>query len=413
MARDFAPSLDGVDTEDGPDFAPAPSARLRGKGPLLGTLGKANFRIDLEKLMATRLFIQAASGGGKSWALRRILEQTHSKVQQIVIDPEGELVTLAEKYDFIVCSADSETAPLSVDTAFELASTIYRSGQSVILALDSFDVEEMQEFVEGFLKGLMAEPKEHWHYCMLAIDEAQLFAPQHDKAKSKKPMLDLAARARKRGICPVVATQRISQIHKGVTAHLENTLVGLTTLDTDIDRAADQLGMKVTKAAGILKRLNRGDFMVYGPALSYDVVKVTVGPVNTRHGALGKFDTKKPKPSMNKRSLLKVMKELAPPPRSQEDLQGAGIPALPLVDVIAHMRHWSIAPLLKEAPWGAVAARARELNLSQIEVNNWFRVFQQCGTTESLRPQRVHASMLDDARRLSPGWSPAFLALPA
>lgn len=47
-------------------------------------------RCDLDALVDTRLLVQANSGGGKSWCLRRLLEQTHGKVQHLVIDPEGE-----------------------------------------------------------------------------------------------------------------------------------------------------------------------------------------------------------------------------------------------------------------------------------------------------------------------------------
>lgn len=43
--------------------------------PSLGTLP-----IDLPKLMETRMLLQAASGG-KSWALRRLIEQTASSAQ--------------------------------------------------------------------------------------------------------------------------------------------------------------------------------------------------------------------------------------------------------------------------------------------------------------------------------------------
>jgi hypothetical protein len=41
----------------------------------------AGLRFDLDVLVDTRLLIQANSGGGKSRTIRRILEQTHGKVQ--------------------------------------------------------------------------------------------------------------------------------------------------------------------------------------------------------------------------------------------------------------------------------------------------------------------------------------------
>ena len=54
--------------------------------------------IDLDRLVATRLLIQASSGGGKSFALRWLLEQTHGRIQQFVLDWEGEFASLRERF---------------------------------------------------------------------------------------------------------------------------------------------------------------------------------------------------------------------------------------------------------------------------------------------------------------------------
>ena len=62
--------------------------------------GRAAF--DLEELLATRLLVQGNSGSGKSHLLRRLLEQSASWVQQAVIDPEGDFVTLADKFGHVV-----------------------------------------------------------------------------------------------------------------------------------------------------------------------------------------------------------------------------------------------------------------------------------------------------------------------
>src|SRR3954471_2956510 len=71
--------------------------------------------IDLDKLIETRMLIQANSGGGKSWAIRRIIEQVFGHVQIIVIDPEGEFSNLRSKYDFVYVGngGDAETTPRS------------------------------------------------------------------------------------------------------------------------------------------------------------------------------------------------------------------------------------------------------------------------------------------------------------
>ena len=371
--------------------------RQRRRGPVLGTADGREFCLDLETLLATRLLVQAASGGGKSYALRRLLEQTCGKVQQIILDPEGELVTLADKFPYLVLGADSGDAPLTPESADRLAEALYRSGHSAILCLDGFEIEAMQRFVAGFVMGLMRQPKEHWHHCLIAFDETQIFAPQHDTAFSKKPMLDLAARARKRGMCPVVATQRISQLHKGLAAHMDNKLVGLTTLDNDVERAADVLGMKPARAAEVLRKLDRGEFLAYGPALTYDVTKVKVGPVQTRHGALSRFTGKAPKKTIRRDALLASIRDMAVQPDSSDsDCSDARAS-------IAVMRQWVIAPLVdRDHRRGALAARCRELSLAPHEVMRWVASFRKRRAVADLAPRRLRQSMLDDLDRLRP-----------
>jgi DNA helicase HerA-like ATPase len=70
--------------------SPAPDVVL-GEADTGGAVG-----FDLSALIEGRLLIQGVSGAGKSWTLRRLLEQSAGRVQQIIIDPEGEFSTLAE-----------------------------------------------------------------------------------------------------------------------------------------------------------------------------------------------------------------------------------------------------------------------------------------------------------------------------
>src|SRR5271165_7556867 len=65
--------------------------------------------IDLEELLATRLLVQGNSGSGKSYLLRRLLEQSSPWVQQAIIDPEGDFVTLAERFGHLVIDAEAHT----------------------------------------------------------------------------------------------------------------------------------------------------------------------------------------------------------------------------------------------------------------------------------------------------------------
>ena len=65
--------------------------------------------LDLEELLATRLLVQGNSGSGKSHLLRRLLEQSVPWVQQTVIDPEGDFVTLADQFGHLVINAEEHT----------------------------------------------------------------------------------------------------------------------------------------------------------------------------------------------------------------------------------------------------------------------------------------------------------------
>ena len=77
---------------------------------------KENVKIDLTNLIISRLLIQANAGGGKSWLIRKVLEESHGKVQQIVIDLEGEFSTLREEYDYLLCGRDGDI-PVNIRTA--------------------------------------------------------------------------------------------------------------------------------------------------------------------------------------------------------------------------------------------------------------------------------------------------------
>lgn len=80
--------------------------------------------LDIEELLATRLLVQGNSGSGKSHLLRRLLEQSAPWVQQCIIDPEGDFVTLADKFGHVVIEgsvpmrSSSASPPASVSTAF-------------------------------------------------------------------------------------------------------------------------------------------------------------------------------------------------------------------------------------------------------------------------------------------------------
>ena len=238
--------------------------------------------LDLEELLATRLLVQGNSGSGKSHLLRRLLEQSAPMVQQAVIDPEGDFITLAEKFGHVVVDAARSEGDLQ-----RIAARVRQHRVSVVLNLEGLDTEAQMRCAAAFLGGLFDADRDLWYPMLVVVDEAQLFAPSaagevSDETRkiSLGAMTNLMCRGRKRGLAGIIATQRLAKLAKNVAAEASNFLMGRTFLDIDMARAADLLGMD-RRQAEMFRDLERGHFVALGPALSRRPVPVRIGDVAT------------------------------------------------------------------------------------------------------------------------------------
>lgn len=238
--------------------------------------------MDLEELLATRLLVQGNSGSGKSHLLRRILEQSSGWVQQAIIDPEGDFVSLAEKYGHVIVDAVGTEKDLQM-----IAGRVRQHRVSVVLNLEGLDADRQMKAAATFLDGLFDADRDLWYPMLVVVDEAQLFAPaaagevtEEARRRSLGAMTNLMCRGRKRGLAGIIATQRLAKLAKNVAAEASNFLMGRTFLDIDMARAADLLGME-RRQAETFRNLDRGHFVALGPALSRRPVPVKIGPVET------------------------------------------------------------------------------------------------------------------------------------
>lgn len=239
--------------------------------------------MDLEELLATRLLVQGNSGSGKSHLLRRLLEQSAPYVQQAIIDPEGDFVSMAEVFGHVVVDAATHTeAALQ-----QIALRVRQHRVSVVLNLENLETERQMRHAASFLGGLFDVDREHWYPMLVVVDEAQLFAPAvagdvSDEARkaSLGAMTNLMCRGRKRGLAGVIATQRLAKLAKNVAAEASNFLMGRTFLDIDMARAADLLGMD-RRQAEMFRDLQRGHFVALGPAMARRPLPIRIGQVQT------------------------------------------------------------------------------------------------------------------------------------
>ncbi len=303
----------------------------------MGTSAEARpATLDLEELLATRLLVQGNSGSGKSHLLRRLLEQSAPWVQQAVIDPEGDFVTLADHHGHVVVdAAASGEAGLR-----RVAAEVRRHRVSTVLNLERLDIEAQMRHAAAFLTGLFEAERDLWSPMLVVVDEAQLFAPaaagevgEEARRLSLAALTDLMCRGRKRGLAGVVATQRLAKLAKNVAAEASNFLMGRTFLDIDMARAADLLGME-RRTAEMFRDLARGQFVALGPALSRRPLPVRIGPVESASRGAGPGLLPLPQTSPEAaRDLIRKAAEAEPPPA----LPPRRAPLPPAPDIIAQL----------------------------------------------------------------------------
>lgn len=275
--------------------------------------------IDIAKMIPSKVFIYANSGYGKSHTIRRIIEQSAGKIQQIIIDTEGEFSTLREKFDFVLIGKGLDIEP-DPKTAALMAHKLLEKKVSAIIDIYELDPVDRERFVKNFTDALTNAPKNLWHPAEIIYDEAQDYAPERPLTSEQfacaASIVRFAKKGRKRGFCPIFATQRISDMSKSVIATCNNKLIGQASLDTDMKRAAAELGFSTKEQVLGMRDLDPGEFYVFGPAIGKEIQKIKVGPVLTTHPDSSKVGSrigKKIPPASEK--VKKALKDLADLPQ--------------------------------------------------------------------------------------------------
>ncbi len=277
-----------------------------------------DFTVDMVRFMETRTLVMASSGGGKSWVLRKIIEELIGHCQVMVIDVEGEFLTLREKFDFVVAGkgGDVSADPRYADA---LCRRLLELNTDAICDLQELKQHERVRFVRLFLESLMNVPKELWKPVAVILDEAHLFAPEKGNAESLNAVIDLGSRGRKRGFFLIPATQRLSKMHKDVAAECQNKLIGLANLDIDRKRAAEELGFTDKTAVMTLRDMAPGEFYAVGPAFGRGVQRAKIGMVKTRHPqpGSGRMKIHAPAPTAKVKAVLSKLADL--PKEAEEE----------------------------------------------------------------------------------------------
>jgi uncharacterized protein len=312
--------------------------------------GGRKLELDLPMLVDTRLLIQANSGGGKSWLLRLIAER--AGIQTIVLDNEGEFASLREAVDVLLVGSGGEL-PANPRHAALLARRLLEYKVSAVVDLYELKLGDRRRFVKLFLEALIHLPRELWRPALVILDEAHLYCPERGsgEAESTEAVIGLMSQGRKRGYAGIIATQRLSKLHKDAAAEANNVIIGRTWLDADQARAGDALGL--SKADRLkLRDLGQGEFYAFGPALNHaGVARFHSDPVRTTHPRPGERHLlTAPAPS---RAIRGILGKFADLPREAEDeirgLDQARRRILDLERQIKNTRSVDVAPIVDRA----------------------------------------------------------------
>ena len=273
--------------------------------------------VDIDKLVGSRLIVQGASGAGKTYLIRKLLEVSHGAVQHLVLDVEDEFYTLRERYEYVIAGGEHADCPATPENAHELARTLLRLGTSAIIQLNDLGLARQRRFVAAFLGAMISAPRALWHPTLVVLDETHRYAPQSQSAESLAAVTALATQGRKRGFSAVFATQRMSMVSKDVLGQCPNRMIG--RVDQALDRrvGADTLGMAPSSAdARGLQDLRPGQFWTVGPAFTPKPVLTKIDKVETTHLRPGQRHVPTPPPPAQLKAILAELATIAETPEA-------------------------------------------------------------------------------------------------
>jgi len=282
-----------------------------------------NVKLDLQELITGRTFLSSISRYGKSWTARRIVEQVFGRTGIIILDPEGEYLTLRDKYPLLIIGKD---VPLVPEAAEYFADQILEHELSAIVDLSDPQLEILsgQEFVSRFIDRFIALETRMRKPYLWILEECDEFAPEKGtfKSASLQSVIKLTKKGGKRGLGVLVLTQRPAFVSKYVISQCSNKLVGRMEWPDDI--AVIKRYLRISdKISDRLGKVEKGEFYVSGDFISKESF-VKVGPVETKHlGATP--EVVPPAPRELKETLAKLSEAL--PKIVQEKLA----PAVPKV----------------------------------------------------------------------------------
>lgn len=220
-------------------------------------------QLDPQILIAQRIAVLGISGSGKSNTAAVLTEELLPHLQMTIVDIEGEMYGLKEKFDLIVAGrsrhVDLELAPYQ---GAAIAEFIWMNGLSVVLDISDYDKEEQTELLLSYFETLWkladAQPRPH----TILLEEAHEFIPQGGGNELKTLFTRFAARGRKRGIGMIYVSQRSAKVNKDTLTQAGTFFLHRVSHPTDLAIYKDFIPLPAKEVEKIIRGLTPGQAVV-------------------------------------------------------------------------------------------------------------------------------------------------------
>lgn len=224
-----------------------------------------DLRLAPGEIIGKSLFVAGQRRSGKTTLGALLAEQMGDQYIPLFIpDREGDYLSVYEHLPRgVIAGAPGsyDDQPnvtfwaVTLEDADVLGFQILYEGMQVILDLNTFELEEGFAIVNGVIKGLFAFARQYPdQLCPVEVylDEAQRYLPQDlstswiKDAAIRDELLDLyrdlLTTGGKRGLTPVILSQRFAETNNKIMAQAELRFILRQTHDTDLDRCMKYVG---------------------------------------------------------------------------------------------------------------------------------------------------------------------------
>lgn len=175
---------------------------------------------------------------GKSYTMRRIVEQLlHASQQVVIIDPKGDQWGIRSSADgkkpgfpVLILGGEHGDLPLERSAGEVVAKLVVEEQVNILLDVAHFTKTDLAYFMAIFLENLyrLKAQEKYRTPMMLVVDEADAIAPQKPQANEARMLGaidDIVRRGGQRGIGTLLITQRSAVLNKNVLTQSQMLVV--------------------------------------------------------------------------------------------------------------------------------------------------------------------------------------------